>query len=153
MRTFLLLLFISLVLVSCDQSIIFQETYQIDQPWKYEDIATFSFASPDTTEYYDLLLTINHSNDFGYENAYTKILTSFPSGKNTEDIVSLELANNYGSWNGDCNRNCELILGLKERFRFQEIGDYEIGLQNYSREELSGIQSLKLIIQKAQPSK
>lgn len=147
MRYFLIVLS-SLFIISCSEYYIFDEVQSISSPWKYGKIVEFNFKAPDTTQRYDLLLELKHSPEFSYKNFYTKIHTTFPSSKKTEDLVSFEIADSFGQWRGDCGRSCTLLLGLKEGFKFQEKGTHTLSFENFSRKELEGIESITLLVKK-----
>lgn len=145
---YLLIVLSCLFIFSCSESYIFEEVQSISSPWKYSEIVDFNFSAPDTTQHYDLLLELKHSPDYSFKNIYTKIHTTFPSGKKTEDLVSFEIADSFGQWRGDCGGSCTLLLGLKEGFKFQEQGPHILSFENYSRKELEGIESITLLIKK-----
>lgn len=135
-----------LSLVSCDKGLIYSHNEVISEGvWTYEEVLEYDLMAEDTTKYFELFLDVKHSADFSYENFYTKISTVFPDGKKLFDVVSIQLADNMGSWNGDCSsKTCLSSLLLQEGFRFKQAGAHQIVLENYSRENLEGIEAIEL---------
>ena len=87
-------IFLILILtISCGKKFnFFQEEIIGNQGWTYNDQVKFTFEIEDTSSYYDIYLMLDHSQDFSYQNLYTRFNTTFPSGKKVSDIVSLEMA-------------------------------------------------------------
>jgi len=144
---FVLITLIAMILfASCDKGLVYSHSAVIDQgEWNYEEPLVYDIIAEDTTKYYELFLNVMHASDFGYENFYTKISTVFPDGEELFDVVSIQLADKMGSWNGNCSSTtCESSLLLQDGFRFKQAGPHQIILENYSREKLVGIESIEL---------
>lgn len=137
-------IFIGILLIGCGPNYIFEEEKTIpDGAWAYSDTLTFDFNIVDTTKVYNLYLEVDHSTDYRFQNLYVKIKTKFPKGNQIEQTVSLELANKFGLWLGDCgSENCEITIPIQEQVYFQESGEYRIILEQFMREnplkELNG---------------
>ena len=147
----LLFLLIIPFLSSCGPNYLYEEDHEIDSTgWTYENILNFSFDIQDTLAVYNLFLEIEHSTDYAKQNLYTRISTTFPSGKKLEKILSLELADKSGFWLGDCGgKNCELRLPIQEGAFFNETGTYAIALEQYMRESpVQGIQEIGFKLEK-----
>lgn len=142
----LCLLLLVILAISCDSGLIYSHTANIDgAKWEYGESLDFDLESEDTTKYYELVVIIDHNSEFSYENFYTKITTVFPDNTDLSDVVSFQLADKMGSWLGDCgSSSCTNELILQEQFRFKQIGQHTIKLENYSREALEGINSIEL---------
>ena len=116
-----------------------------DGTWNYTDTLDFQFDVVDTLQRFDILLTLNHSTAYRYQNCYVKLHTAFPSGKKSEKVVSLEMADKFGRWNGECNsKNCTLQIMLQEGAAFNEMGTHTILIEQFMRvEKVYGIRSIK----------
>ena len=141
----------ALIIVTACRSdhIIYKETIQIPiGGWAYDDVVTFVFEIMDTSASYTLMLDVKHSNNYGNQNIYTRITTTFPDDSVTTDIVSLELASAVGFWNGRCRGNaCVVSIPLQSNVRFRQNGTYQIGFEQYMRNELvEGIEALSLAV-------
>jgi len=114
--------------------------------WDYEQVAKFNFSIVDTTTVYDLILKIDHDAEFSNQNFYVKFYTKAPNLEMIEDVVSMELANQFGQWNGECgSENCSVEILLQGKTKFKSIGDYTIDIEQYNRvENLEGLNSIEL---------
>lgn len=142
----LLSLAIVLFLVGCGPNIVFEQTYEVEEGWSYEEVMNFDIEVTDTVKQYDLQFLLRHRADFGYQNLYVNITTTYPSGKKVKDQLSLQLANKMGEFLGKCSGDyCTVTVILQERFRFQELGSHVINIAQHSRKEtLEGINSGEL---------
>ncbi len=143
--TCLLLLF--LFLTSCGESYIYDKTHELEEgAWTYENTLDYSFDIADTTKIYNLLLAIEHSRDYAYQNCYFKIYTKFPSGEQVEQLLSLDFADKIGQWYGSCRSNsCSLLVDLQKGAFFNASGKHTIILEQYMRKNpLKGINSLSI---------
>jgi len=143
-----LFLAIAIIANSCSNAIVYSQKATIDgSTWEFNQELDFQLDGIDTSSYYDLVLEVKHSADFSYENLYTRISTTFPSGEIVKDIVSLQLADKMGTWLGNCNSStCTSELLIQAKFRFKEIGLHNIVLENYSRKALEGIHSIQMVL-------
>lgn len=150
MKPVYLVLFICAVLfTSCDNNVVYKQAEQIEGDWDFDKELVYEIPVKDTLTKYDLIARVTHSADFSYQNFYVDLKTSFPDGKSLNDNVSFQLADGMGSWQGKCSSStCEVDLLLQASFRFQQIGEYKLGLKNNSREVLSGIEAVELRLEK-----
>lgn len=142
---------LSVFVISCTTKVVYKHTVKIENGfWTYENPAQFSFSVQDTSILYRLALNIEHGDDYPYENLYVKIHTEYPDQSTKADVVSLELADHSGLWNGACRRNtCRVNIPLQEKTYFSDPGDYTLQLEQYMREDsIPGIRSLELILVK-----
>lgn len=143
---FLLLLGLS----SCGPVFIADEHQPVaPEGWSYEDGKTFSFAVADTQQLYALHLIVEHDADFFAQNFYVEITTTRPDGSQQADQVSLQLADKFGSWYGDCNsEKCELDILIQPVAYFNQQGKYSLKVEQYSRKEmLEGIRGLRFQVE------
>lgn len=136
----------TLTLFSCGPEIIFEKKTNLNGAWTYKNICTFSFDISDTIPPHDILLNVEHSADFAYENIYTKVTTVFPDQKKVDHIISLNLTGQNNRWAGDCSsKKCKTELILSEKIYFNQAGNYTIALEQYGRKDtLSGIDAMSL---------
>lgn len=140
----------ALVLVlsaSCGEAPFFSSTQRIPQAtWGYDQAIDFSFEIPDTTVRYNLVLEVEHSFDYLYQNTYLMIATRFPDGKRQERQVPIDFANGTGEWYGQCSsKTCDLQVLLQENAIFNQMGTYMISIQQFTRDNpLEGISQVGL---------
>lgn len=138
---------------SCDnRAIVYeQEIVFEDYSWDYEEKLYIEFSIADTTQTYDLILEIEHDPEYPFQNFYTQFTTMYPGGKEVKDVVSMELANKMGQWNGVCKRNsCVADILLSGNTLFKSTENHKITIEQYSREaQLEGIDKVRfLLVQK-----
>ena len=141
------MILLCLFLISCGKTHHYYKKIPIvDQTWKYEQIPQFEFDIPDTTSKFNLILTVEHSNEYSHQNLYTQFHTLLPTGEKRADIVSLELADKFGKWYGKCRGGkCNIQILLRENINFLDIGSHKIGIEQYMRDEtISGIHTISL---------
>lgn len=94
----------------------------------------FKFEIMDTSMSYNFYINLRHTGFYQYRNIWVKIRTILPSGKVTEQLIELMLADPDGRWvgsgMGDIWDNCILT---KEDIHFSEVGIYKFELQQYMR--------------------
>lgn len=133
----------------CGNDFIYEEKLPIPaDSWAYEDTLAFKFSISDTTKIYALLLDVTHSPEYGFQNLYVQIHTRYPNGKVEQQVLSLELANQAGIWNGQCSgKSCTLEIPLLEKAVFRETGNYSLTLEQYMRESpIPGVKDMALKI-------
>ena len=125
----------------------YEESYSFkNRVWQYDDPRSFSFDIVDTSQVYDLILTVDHSDQFPYQNLYVKTSTRFPSDTIIEQSLSLEMANEAGFWFGECKGpNCRLSIPIQSQVHFVESGSYTLELEQYTRtDSLIGMKAIGL---------
>ena len=135
-RLTVLLVFL-LSLSACGPDITYQDSKEIGAAgWSYADSVSFEFPVTDTTDRYDLVLSVTHGADFPYQNFYTRISTHLPDGTVLTQPLSLQLSDKFGAWFGDCSGgSCTTDISLQEGAKFTELGDHRLVVAQYSRED------------------
>jgi len=95
-----------------------------------------------------MILTVDHTDQFPYQNLYVEALTTFPSDTSIKQLLSLEMANEAGFWLGECQgSNCQLSIPIQSNVHFQEKGSYTLNLEQYTRRDsLIGLKGIGLSI-------
>lgn len=136
-------------LYACKPVPILDESQDIPEDgWSYNAPVSFEFSIVDTAQTYDLILAINHMENYTFENLYLKIETIFPDKKKVEDVLSIEMTNDVGQWISKCKKqDCTLKIFLQDDIYFKQVGDHRISFQQFSREAtLQGISKLQFKI-------
>lgn len=149
MRKFLLISTI-LFLFACGNDFLYKETKEINKAvWTYQQPLPYEFVIEDTTLSYNLYLDLVHHTNYPFQNLYTKIKTTYPSGRTAESQISLELANKLGEWQGNCSsERCKLRVVLQEQTYFKEIGTHQLVFEQYTRtDSLRGVESVAFLVE------
>jgi gliding motility-associated lipoprotein GldH len=137
-------------LTSCGkEKIIFEKDYDIkNDAWTYADTLNFAFDITDTMALYDIVLTIEHTPQYSMQNVYTNIYTKFPKGERIKQLLSIDLADNTGTWQGKCgSSSCDFNIKIQENAFFNILGSHVITLEQFMRvESLVGIKNIGLKI-------
>lgn len=137
-------------LSACGPNYIYEKTYQIEgDTWTYADSLSFEVDVTDTLKIYNLYLDLEHNTDFSYQNLYTQINTSFPTGQRISEQLSLELQEKSGLWLGECSGNyCKLRIPIQEGAYFNSGGKHTIVVNQYMRtDSINGVKSLSLRVE------
>lgn len=145
--------FLAFLITSCgDRALESSRIYPAGNIWTYSDTLDLSFDISDTTDIYDLSLTVEHSEDYPWENLYVKVHNVFPDNDTLSRPVSLELADRRGQWQGDCSGSmCEAVIDLQRSVYFPQTGRYQIWVEQFMRQDsIPGIKSVKISLNKAE---
>ncbi len=148
----ILLLVFGFLLCGCE-SLYFNERVEVaGDVWTYGDTKSFSFTVPDTQNLYDISLGIEYGKDYGYQNVYIELETLFPNGDTLTQPFSMDLADKFGNWLGDCSGDlCHKQSLLQPQTRFEQQGTYQLNFRQFTRKDsLMGIHALELAIQNAE---
>ena len=151
LRSFFLLLFVSISMMACGPDYLFQQRIEIpNQEWTYEQIADFEIEVKDTLELYNLILEIEHSVNYSKQNIYVKIHTEFPSGEKLSKQIPINFADKGGQWYGDCGSEwCTLLVNIQQGAFFNEAGNYTFSFEQFMRiNPLPGIKALTYKVEK-----
>ena len=154
MRILSIFLFVMMLAGSaCGPSYYYDEQFTInDARWAYTDTIEFNFDIADTTASYDLMLDVEHSTAYAYQNIYIKIFTTFPDGTFLEQEVPIDFADSKGTWYGKCASSiCDLRVILQEGAHFNQGGKYQLSIVQFMRvDPLPGISAIAVKLDKQQ---
>ncbi len=142
-----------LLISSCGPNYQFSESIDIPaESWTYDNVVDFDFQIEDTLQIYNLILDVTHHQDYPYQNLYTRIGTYFPSGQDLTKVLSLELANKAGSWQGKCSgKYCSVQIPIQQGAYFNAAGAYKIRLEQFMRKDpIPGIKNISFHIEKTE---
>lgn len=134
MRNFILI-FASILLISCNDSIIYDDYQSIDQTWHKDSIVTFNFKQKDTTSLHNVFIKIRNNHKYPYSNLFLIVTLESPSDKNLIDTLEYQMANEKGELLGAGFSSVkESILIYKENYRFKYQGNYKIFIKQALRD-------------------
>lgn len=149
MRKVVPLFILALGLSACNSDTLFEEKIELSPAgWAVPDSVKYQVAIEDTTQNYDMVLSVSAQESYRYQNLYVQINTLFPDGKLEKDVVSLEMSTPGGEWHGKCSsEHCLVPILIQENFRFPKKGPYTITVAQHSRfDTIRGIDALQLAI-------
>lgn len=145
-----LILVLALSLTSCGETYFYEKTYELpDNQWAYADTLNFEVDITDTIKTYNLILDIEHSVDYPYQNNYVYIHTHLPAGEHLGKQLSIDLAEKSGKWYGECNsETCLVSTIIQPNAYFNQIGKHRFSIEQYMRmDSLPDIHAVSLKIQ------
>lgn len=149
--TLLSLLASSLLLLSCNSSVVFTASSPLPgNKWEVMNSLVFDVPVTDTLVSNDVMFTIRTGSAYPFRNIFLFVKTTSPDGREISDTLEYSLADDkgirYGRGFGDIR---ELKLPYKSNVFFPSKGTYRFTVMHGMRkEELNGIYDLGLKIQK-----
>ncbi len=147
----ILILTFLLLLSSCHSNIVYTNSQVMaGKTWKLADIPTFKVPITDTINSNNVIFTIRSGSSFPFRNIYLFVTTTSPDGKNVNDTLQYNLADEKGKWYGKGFGDIhELNLPYKSNVYFPLKGTYVFKIQHGMRiENLKGVYDFGLKIEK-----
>lgn len=154
----LLVFGVAMLLIGCNSNTIYHEKQEIsDFIWDKNERITFQFDIADTSQRYNILANIRHTNFYVFSNLWVMVYTTYPDGTELEpERLPLDLADVDGRWYGDCAGDiCDLEVYIQQNVRFEQVGTYTIAFEQIMRskdvpslESLPGIMSVGLSLER-----
>lgn len=144
--------FLLLSLLACGPKIVYDKKLVLEEKWAYDRPLTFNYEISDTTKAYNLLMTIDHDNNFSYENLYVNATTIFPDAHKLSTPFSLQLSNQNGDWIGKCSGDeCQIEIEISSKAYYKLKGNYILTFEQYARKDsLEGIKAISIKIAEAE---
>lgn len=133
---------------SCDSKQIFDEYQSLPTKWNKDSIINFNITAPDSTKSYNLFVNLRNNKDYKYSNLQLIVALEYPNGKTEKDTLEYAMAKPNGEFLGegftDVKENKLWYKGYDSDFKFTEIGNYKISVQQAMREngQVEGIENL-----------
>lgn len=135
MHKYFQLLFVFLLIVSCDSKIIFDQYQPIkNHQWSSENKIEFIVENIDTISKKNVFINIRNNKDYEFSSLFLIAKIEFPKGIRVIDTLEYEMADIQGKWLGtgftDVKEN---KLFYKENVVFSEKGTYKFSIQQATR--------------------
>jgi len=129
-------LLIAILISSCHQGIIFEETAEIPAGvWSQDHFLTFFFPVADTIEPCNISLIIRNDARYEYSNLFLFINTVAPGGQTIRDTIEVRMADVSGKWYGKgIGGKYTLEVPFKTHVVFPQPGNYLIEIEQGMRE-------------------
>lgn len=130
--TFLGTIYILLmVAVGCNSKAQYSESKSIpNQEWKQNFKTVFKIPINDTTQLYDIVLTLRTTSDFPYRNLWMYLTIDGPAGKSRKLPLNIITADPSGRWTGDKSGSVVTFdTLLVNHNRFPKKGQYTFSFE------------------------
>ena len=127
---------ITFIMAGCSDRPYFDKFYSFDNnEWPQHVKPVFNIEVDDTTKWYDFVLTLRTTTDYGNSNLWVFLNTKTPSGIKAREPFQIRIADEKGAWLGQkSGTTVEHQLIFRKR-KFPEIGVYEFILEQGITEE------------------
>ena len=145
LRNSLSVFFFALMLVSCDESQIFDDYKTIDGGWHRDSIVTFNFDQKASKVPVNLFVNIRNNDEYEFSNLFLIVKMEQPKGKIKVDTLEYQMANPDGTLMGEGWSDIkESKLWYKENVTFPENGKYKVSIQQAVRQtgKVKGVERL-----------
>ena len=138
--------FITLLAISCDTKTVYTEYRSLDNGiWSATDTLDFGLKELDSTLDYNVFLNVRNNNEFAFSNLFLITELERPNGETTKDTLEYEMALPDGSWLGKGQGSIkESKLWFREKIVFPDSGVYHIRVVHAMRKngQVEGIDAL-----------
>lgn len=146
MRSFLALIALALLLVSCNSNVVYSDSKALPGYWEMDEKIEFVIPQLDSLKKYDLFVSVRNTNDYPFNNLFLIIRMDFPHGMTITDTLEYKMAYPNGEWLGEGIGSIkESKLWYKENVSFVELGNYNITITQAVRNngEVGGVTKLE----------
>ena len=125
--------FLSVILVSCDESIVFKDYQDLSDnlEWRRDDVKSFSFEIVENLNPYEQVLTFRHATGYPYRNISLRITETRPNGDvvKRDDVISVR--NDNGEFVGKADGDIvDITYVLDANRKFEEWGKYQYTIEH-----------------------
>ena len=114
-----------MLLASCTETPFYDKAYAFkDRTWNQKVKPKFEFEITDTSQFYDLVISVRTTTDYMYNNMWLFLETKTPSGLSAREPFQIRIADPKGEWLGTKTGTTiqnELIFAKR---KFPEAGKY-----------------------------
>lgn len=132
----IMLYLLAMLVVSCDGSRVYEDNTDLpDNIWQKDNKVAFQFDITDTSERYNILVNLRHTNFYPFSNLWLMAYTTYPDGDDLEpERLQLQLSDKDGKWYGECIGDiCDLQQYIQTNVRFDQVGQYTIAFEQIMR--------------------
>lgn len=144
-------IFITVGLASCSSGVVYEQIEEVDvEGWNYKKPVVVKFATPDTSNRYNLIFDVRITPEYAYQNLWLFIETTEPDGSTHTDSINVPMSYPDGRWIGsglgDLIDNPILV---NRDFKFAETGEYTFKIRHGMRNDyLQNVQNVGVILKK-----
>ncbi len=144
----ILLVFLLILMISCDEKRVFDEYKSVGSAWNKDSIVSFDLPKLEATKPYNLYLNIRNNDNYAFNNIFLLVALENPDGLTKVDTLEYAMANPDGTLLGQgFSDTKESKLFFKENVFLNKKGQYKVKIQQAIRQngkvkgekELNGI--------------
>lgn len=147
MRKLSVIIIVSLITLSCNDSTVFDIYKPISKTqWHKDSIINFDFNPIDTISTNSIYINLRNNNDYQYSNLFLIVGIDFPNNFSVIDTLEYEMADAEGKFLGSGFTDLkENKLEYKSNVVFPSTGTYNISVQHAMRKsgDIEGISLLQ----------
>jgi len=125
------------VAFSCQQNKVFDRYTSISDGWKKQEVVSFVFSAPDTTNPYNLFVNLRTTTAYEFSNLFLIVELNYPNGKVSKDTLEYLMAKPNGELLGSgftsVKQHKLSFKGYNTPFVFSEEGTYKVQIQQAMR--------------------
>lgn len=150
-KVILYTVFLAIGFVSCSSGVVYEQMEEVDvEGWSYQKPVVVKFATPDTSNRYNLIFDVRITPDYAYQNLWLFIESTEPDGSTHTDSINCPMAYPDGRWIGtglgDLIDNPILV---HRNFKFSETGEYTFKIRHGMRRDyLPNVQNVGVILKR-----
>lgn len=133
MKKALLLLFISVLLISCnsDRTYVDHQDLSPNLEWKSDLVLTFDVPVEDNSIAYDQSIAFRYATGFPYSHLLVRVTETSPSGATTENEYEIKVREQNGDYLGEPGLDIwDLEQVVEPGKKFEETGTYTYTVQH-----------------------
>jgi gliding motility-associated lipoprotein GldH len=139
------LLFVAVLLVSCDEKRVFDEYKSVGGVWQKDSVVSFELPELDTAKVYNMTINLRDNNDYPYNNIFLIVSLDEPGRVTKVDTLEYAMTDAEGNLLGNGFSDVkESALIYKKREKFKK-GKYKVHIRQAVREtgKVTGVVALK----------
>ena len=150
-RSFLALITISFLVMSCRQVDIYEKNTSIPHyKWQHNYAVNGSFLIKDTSHAYNIYIVLRHTDAYQYNNIWLNIGFQEPGDTMVFQNKDLRLGTDANGWEGTGMNDIWEVRKLIYVHRFKTTGEYKFNIRQIMRDDpLPNIMSAGMRVQKA----
>ncbi|PKQ62902.1 hypothetical protein BZG02_11405 [Labilibaculum filiforme] len=151
MLKFLCVLFLVVIVLSCDSKRVYEQYESIpDFEWSQENTLRFEVEITDTIHAHNIFVNLRNSGDYAYSNLWVFVKSISPDKEVEEKKVEIALADETGAWYGSGFGDIfDLQVPFKKNVVFPKSGKYVFKIkQGMYDPKLKGIVNVGIRIEK-----
>ena len=154
---------LSVIFISCNHQTVFSEYKPLPaiEGWNADSAICFSFPVPDTTNMYDVIISVRHTQQYPYQNMWLFVSDSpFVASmtndsccqKQTTDTIEFYLADDRGRWLGNGYGNIrEMPVLYQHGITFDDNDTISLYIQHAMRDDLlRGVERIGVQVMKSE---